>query len=256
MLAGITAAALSSGSTFLSLVGFSVSNDIGIHDNSDEVKTLRFSRIMMLFAGAVVLGLGLVFPPQIFWLTTFIATVFASSWGPVGIMSIWSKRITEAAAFWGMLTGLVFNVVPKFFDFIGAIDLPSYLDPAIIGCVASLVVTVAVSRRTTVTPEEASYLESLHVRPESDVQRSKVQKTLLAPAVLIVVNGVLAPWFLLEQYLKPYQVATGQLLADGSIDIWTGEFAAIAAWVVTWCGLGLFSIGYIRRSYSPAAVTQ
>ncbi len=256
MLAGITAAALSSGSTFLSLVGFSVSNDIGIHDNSDQDRTLRFSRIMMLVAGAVVLMLGLVFPPQIFWLTTFIATVFASSWGPVGIMSIWSKRITEAAAFWGMLTGLVFNVVPKFFVFIGAIDLPSYLDPAIIGFVASLVATVVVSRRTTVTPEEASYLESLHVRPEEDVKRSRLRRTLIAPVVLIVVNGVLAPWFLLEQYLKPYQAATGQLMSDGSLNIWTGEFAAIAAWVLIWFAVGLFSIGYIRRSYSPAAAAQ
>jgi sodium/pantothenate symporter len=102
MLAGITAAALSSASTFLSLVGFSVSNDIGLHERVDYRTTLRFSRIMMLLAGAVVLVLALVFPPQIFWLTTVIATVFASSWGPVGLMSIWSKRITEAAAFWGM----------------------------------------------------------------------------------------------------------------------------------------------------------
>ena len=256
MLAGITAAALSSGSTFLSLVGFSVSNDIGIHDTSDPVKTLRFSRIMMLVAGAVVLGLALVFPPQIFWLTTFIATVFASSWGPVGIMSIWSRSITEAAAFWGMLTGLVFNVVPKFFVFVDAIDLPAYLDPAIIGFVASLVVTVAVSRQTTVTPAEARYLEALHVRPAEDVESAKVKKTLVAPLVLLIVNGVLAPWFLLEQYLKPYQAATGQLLEDGALNIWTGEFAAIAAWVVTWCSLGLFSIWYIRRSYAPAAASQ
>jgi sodium/pantothenate symporter len=256
MLAGITAAALSSGSTFLSLVGFSVSNDIGIVDTSDHAATLRFSRIMMLAAGAVVLGLALVFPPQIFWLTTFIATVFASSWGPVGIMSIWSRRITEAAAFWGMLTGLVFNVVPKFFVFIGAISLPSYLDPAIIGFVASLVVTMVVSRRTIVTVEEADYLDALHDRPADEVERSKVRNTLIASIVLMIVNGMLAPWFLLEQYLKPYQAATGQLLDDGSLNVWTGEFAAIAAWVVTWFGLGLFSIWYIRRSYSPPAAGQ
>jgi sodium/pantothenate symporter len=253
MLAGITAAALSSGSTFLSLVGFSVSNDIGLHDSDDHHATLRFSRIMMFVAGAAVLVLALIFPPQIFWLTTFIATVFASSWGPVGIMSIWSRRITEAAAFWGMLTGLVFNVVPKFFVFIGMIDLPSYLDPAIIGFIASLVVTTTVSRRTVVTAEEKSYLDALHVRPVEEVEHSKVRKTLVAPIVLMVINGVLMPWFLFDQYLRPYQAATGQLLDNGAVDIRTGEFAAIAAWVVTWCGLGLFSIWYIRRSYSPPA---
>lgn len=251
MLAGITAAALSSASTFLSLVGFSVSNDIGLHQRSDYRTTLRFSRVMMFFAGAVVLGLALVFPPQIFWLTTFIATVFASSWGPVGIMSIWSRRITEAAAYWGMLTGLAFNVVPKFFDFIGMVRLPVYLDPAIIGGVASLVVTILVSRRTQVSHAESAYLAKLHERPAEELDPARVRKTLLAPVLLLLINGVLTPWFLLEQVVRPYQVATGQLLADGSINIWTGEFALIAGWVLTWGGLGLFGIWYIRRSYAP-----
>jgi len=253
MLAGITAAALSSASTFLSLVGFSVSKDIGIRDSDDHDATLRFSRLMMFAAGAVVLVLALIFPPQIFWLTTFIATVFASSWGPVGLMSIWSRRITEAAAFWGMLAGLVFNVVPKLFEFIGVVDLPVYLEPAIIGGLASLIVTIVVSRRTVVSEAEASYLANLHVRPPDEVEASLTRMTLIAPAVLLVVNGVLMPWFLLEQYLRPYQAATGQLLPDGSIDVRTGEFAVVASWVALWFTLGLFSIWYIRRSYAPAA---
>lgn len=256
MLAGITAAALSSASTFLSLVGFSVANDIGIHDSGDHQATLTFSRIMMLVAGTVVLGLALVFPPQIFWLTTFIATVFASSWGPVGLMSIWSKRITEAAAFWGMLTGLAFNVVPKFFEFIGVIQLPSYLDPALIGGVASLVATILVSRRTTVTEEEASYLRRLHERPADEVQQSRTRRTLIAPAVLLIVNGVLMPWFLVEQYVRPYQRAMGQLMPDGSLNLFTGEIALMVGWVVIWSGLGIFSIWYIRRSYSPPAAVS
>ena len=250
MLAGITAAALSSASTFLSLVGFSISKDIGIRVGDDHDATLRFSRLMMFAAGAVVLALALVFPPQIFWLTTFIATVFASSWGPVGILSIWSKHITEAAAFWGMLSGLVFNVVPKFFEFIGAVDLPVYLEPAIIGGVASLVVTILVSRRTAVSDEEASYLANLHVRPADEVDTSMTRRTLIAPVVLLVVNGVLMPWFLLEQYLRPYQAATGQLLPDGSVNVYTGEFAVVASWVVLWTAAGLFSVWYIRRSYA------
>ena len=256
MLAGITAAALSSASTFLSLVGFSVANDIGIHDSGDHQATLTFSRIMMLVAGTVVLGLALVFPPQIFWLTTFIATVFASSWGPVGLMSIWSKRITEAAAFWGMLTGLAFNVVPKFFEFIGVIQLPSYLDPALIGGVASLVATILVSRRTTVTEEEASYLRRLHERPADEVRQSRTRRTLIAPAVLLIVNGVLMPWFLVEQYVRPYQRAMGQLMPDGSLNLFTGEIALMVGWVVIWSGLGIFSIWYIRRSYSPPAAVS
>ena len=251
MLAGIMAAVLSSASTFLSLVGFSVSNDIGIHEAGDEAKTLRFSRIMMLVVGVLALAAALVFPPQIFWLTTFIATVFASSWGPVGLMAIWSKRITEKAAFWGMFTGLVFNVVPKFFTYVGLLELPSFLNPVIIGGLASLVVTLVISRYTSVSEEESTYLEKLHKRPESEVGERRTRTTLIAPTVLVVVNGFLLPVFLTYSYIFPYQRASGALAPDGSLDWATGEMALMLSWTVIWTGVGLFAIRYIRSAYYP-----
>jgi sodium/pantothenate symporter len=250
MLAGIMAAALSSASTFLSLVGFSASNDIGIHKSDDEQKTLRFSRLMMLAIGTIALVAALVFPPNIFWLTTFIATVFASSWGPVGIMSIWSKRITESAAFWGMLSGLVFNVVPKFFEYIGMIQFPSYLNPVLIGGAVSLVVTFVVSRRTTVSETEVSYLTKLHEAPADELDPARTRTTLLAPAVLIA-NGLIMPFLLITYYIRPFQSATGTLSADGSFNWFTGEAVLAASWVVVYVALGLFSIWIIRNAYSP-----
>ena len=250
MLAGIMAAVLSSASTFLSLVGFSASNDIGIHKNEDEQKTLRFSRIMMLVIGTIALVAALVFPPNIFWLTTFIATVFASSWGPVGLMSIWSKRITESAAFWGMLSGLAFNVVPKFFEYIGMIQLPSYLNPVIIGSAVSLVVTIAVSRRTVVSTEEATYLTKLHETPADEIDAGKVRTTLWAPAVLIA-NGLIMPFLLITYYVRPYQSARGALAADGSLNWMTGEAILVMSWFFVYVLLGFFAIRIIRKSYSP-----
>jgi sodium/pantothenate symporter len=244
------AAILSSASTFLSLVGFSASNDIGIYKNHDEMQTLRFTRIMMLVIGILALAAALVFPPDIFWLTTFIATVFASSWGPVGLMSIWSKRITEAAAFWGMLTGLVFNVVPKFFEFVGAVDFPSFLNPVIIGSVASLLVTIGLSLVTTVTQEESSYLEQLHRTPPDELDVEKTRMTLWAPVVLIA-NGLITPVLLANYYVRPFQKANGDLLEGGSLNWATGEMALMTSWGVIWVALGLFAIGYIRRAYSP-----
>ena len=88
------------------------------------------------------------------------------------------------------------------------------------------------------------------MRPVDEVGASLTRRTLIAPVVLLVVNAVLMPWFLFEQYLRPYQAATGQLLADGSVNIYTGEFAVVASWVVLWTAAGLFSIWYIRRSYA------
>ncbi len=250
LLAGIVAAILSSASTFLSLVGFSASNDIGIHKSDDEKKTLLFSRAMMLVIGTLVLAAAFVFPPDIFWLTTFIATVFASSWGPVGFMSIWSNRITEAAAFWGMISGLVFNVVPKFFEFIGMIDLPSYLDPAIIGVVASLIVTMAVSRVTSVSEVEQTYLHKLHQTPVDEISEKKTRTTYLAPAFLIA-NGLIMPLVLIHYYIRPYQSATGMLAADGSLNWLTGEVMLALSWSVIYVPLGVFAIRVIRKAYSP-----
>jgi sodium/pantothenate symporter len=250
MLAGIMAAVLSSASTFLSLVGFSVSNDIGIYRSDDEAKKLRFSRWSMLFVGALVLLAAFVFPPDIFWLTTFIATVFASSWGPVGLMSIWSKRITESAAFWGMLSGLVFNVVPKFFDFIGMIELPHWLNPVIIGGVTSLVVTILVSRRTSVGDAEAAYLSKLHVTPAEELDYARTRLTLV-PAALLILNGLVAPLLLITYYIRPYQRATGMLMPDGSLNWLTGEVALAMAWSVVYISLGVFAIWFLRKAYSP-----
>ena len=250
MLAGIMAAVLSSASTFLSLVGFSASNDIGIHKSDDEMKTLRFSRIMMLVIGTVALAAALVFPPNIFWLTTFIATIFASSWGPVGLMSIWSSRITESAAFWGMLSGLAFNIVPKFFEFIGMIQFPSYLNPVLIGGAVSLIVTITISYRTTVSTEESSYLRKLHVTPADEIDVQKTRTSLWAPTILVL-NGLIMPYLLITYYVRPYQAARGELLPDGSLDWLAGESILVISWMLVYVSLGIFSIKIIRNAYSP-----
>jgi sodium/pantothenate symporter len=205
---------------------------------------------MMLAIGTIALVAALVFPPDIFWLTTFIATVFASSWGPVGLMSIWSKRITESAAFWGMLSGLVFNVVPKFFEFIGMINLPSYLNPVIIGGAVSLVTTITVSRRTTVSEEEASYLTKLHETPADEISAKKTRLSLLTPALLIA-NGLIMPFLLIAFYVKPFQLATGTLSSDGSLDWFAGETILAMSWSVVYILLGVVAIIVIRNAYSP-----
>lgn len=251
MLAGIMAAILSSASTFLSLVGFSASNDIGIHKSDNELQTLRFSRLMMLAIGSIALILALIFPPNIFWLTTFIATVFASSWGPVGLMSIWSKRITEKAAFWGMLSGLIFNVVPKFFEFIGMVEYPSYLNPVIIGTTVSLAVTVAVSRLTSVTDVEVRRLARLHETPEEEKSTKRTRMSLIAAGVLIL-YGCTMPFLMIKYYVRPFQAARGELMPDGSIDWFTGEAVLALSWFFLYVTLGWFAAKVIRGSYSPA----
>ncbi|MGI9219445.1 MAG: sodium:solute symporter family protein, partial [Woeseiaceae bacterium] len=112
VMAGVVAAALSSATTFLSIVGFNLSHDmLGRQDDTDK-SALRYSRMMMLATSVVALIVSLSFEPQIFWLTYFAGTLFASAWGPVALMSIWSSRITASAAMWGIIAGFSGNVIP------------------------------------------------------------------------------------------------------------------------------------------------
>jgi len=133
------------------------------------------------------------------------------------------------------------------------LELPSLLNPVIIGGLASLLVTIVVSRMTTVSAAEKVYLAKLHERPESEFGQRRTRITLIAPAVLIVVNGVVLPVLLTLYYVLPYQRATGILAPGGSLDWATGEMALMVSWSVIWIALGVFAIRYILRAYAPAS---
>jgi Na+(H+)/acetate symporter ActP len=249
VLAGIMAAALSSASTFLSLVGFSASNDVVARTKKLELGSIR---LIMLLTGIVVLMLSFVFPPNIFWLMLFIGTVFASSWGPVGLMSIWSKGITADAAYWGMITGFVFNVLPAALEYFGYITWPSYLNPVIIGASISIITIMVISKKGSVTEEEASYRERLHQTPAEDYDAGKTRITMIAPLTLIL-YGCTMPFVMINYYVIPYQRGTGELLADGSINWQTGEALFGLSSAVLFVPLGLWAARMIWRSYNPEA---
>ena len=247
VLAGIMAAALSSASTFLSLVGFSASNDVV---KREKDLSLRSTRAVMMIVGIIVLLASLYFPPNIFWLMLFVGTVYASSWGPVGLMSIWSKRITESAAYWGMIAGFSFNVIPAGLEYLGFIKWPSYLHPAIIGTVVSLITILVISKRGAVTQREAAYRTKLHITPAEDCDARKVRTTMLAPVILIL-YGCIMPFLVVHYYIKPYQRGTGELLADGSLNWQTGEAWFSLSPAVLFISLGVLAALVIWRSYTP-----
>ncbi|MEM8937454.1 MAG: sodium:solute symporter family protein, partial [Pseudomonadota bacterium] len=251
LLAGIMAAALSSASTFLSLVGFSASNDI-LH--SKKTLSIRSTRILMLGVGAIMLAFSFVFPPNIFWLTLFVGTVFTSSWGPVAIMSVWSKRITEQAAFWGMAVGFVLNVVPSALVYFGAMTLPHYFSATIIGVLASLSTIYILSYRGSVSPEEATYRERLHETPAEDRNSAKTKITLIAPIALIL-YGLSAPFLTIYFYVIPYQRGAGKLTPDGGVNWNTGEALLALTSPLLYVPLGLISVYMVWRGYHPKFAT-
>lgn len=205
LVSGILAAGLSSASTFLSLVGFSASNDIFRHSD-DPRKQLRSTRYTMVAIGLVVIVLALAVPRNIFWITYFAGPVFASSWGIVAFMSVWSKRITEAGAFWGMVTGFLGNIATNLLSLLGGVELPVYLDPILTGAVISFLTVITVSGTGAVSIEEHEFRERLHDTPERELDPREVARTLVWPKAMLAV-GVLVMAVLVIFYATPYQDA-------------------------------------------------
>lgn len=248
LLAGIMAAALSSASTFLSLVGFSASNDIS---PSKDPIGLRTTRVIISAVSVAALLAAFFFPPNIFWLMLFIGTVFASSWGPVALMSVWSKRITEQAAFWSMLSGFIFNVGPAALEYAGLVTFPHFFNPTIIGTLVSLCVILVLSRRGVVTAPEKHYFETLHVAPASDCDPRAVWVTKLVAASLVA-YGCIMPFVMHWLYVIPYQRGAGHLI-EGRVDWSRGEALLPLTSTALFIPLGLFALWRIRRDYAGPA---
>ena len=237
VIAGIAAAGLSSATTFLSLVAFSASHDVMPRRAADEATKLRISRLSMLGVGLVALALAMFVPPNIFWITYFAATVFASSWGPVAFMSVWSRRITESGAFWGMIAGFAGNVVPKGLTLLDIIVLPVWADPIILGALLGGAVTVVVSRCGTVSEAEHRYRAKLHEAPPGEQDAREIRLTLRWPTILIA-SGVALAAVLAFFYALPYGMATG----EGGLRLASGEL-----WLSLGCGLVLVGCGLLAR---------
>ena len=139
LLTGILAAGISSASTFLSLIGFSITNDLMNLKGGEVKKQLKISRIGMIGASIIVLILAYFNPPQIFWIMYFGGTVIASSWAVVAIGSIWSTKLSSMGAFLGMLFGFVGCVVAKGYSVAMNMILPVWADSFFIGILLSII---------------------------------------------------------------------------------------------------------------------
>lgn len=246
LLAGIVSAGLSSASTFLTLVGFAITNDIVIDATADDATKLRWSRLTILMVGVVALALALILPPSIFWITFFVGPMFASAWGPVAFMSVWSKRITEAGAFWGMVAGFFGCVIPKALDVVGLVDFPTYLDPIILGAVASLTTIFALSRKDGATATEQAFIKQIHTAPPELSDLKKVRATLIWPKLMIV-WGLLLIVGLIVVFVHPYQVATGLTSAQGSYIVMSGELLFAIGFGLVISSGGLIAYCVVKR---------
>lgn len=200
LLTGILAAGISSASTFLSLIGFSLTNDIMQIKNKDVKKQLTTSRIGMVAASVIVLILAYFNPPQIFWIMYFGGTVIASSWAVVAIGSVWSKKMSSRGAFLGMLLGFLGCVILKTYSTLNGVTLPMYLDPFFVGIVFSVIgVVIGTISKPKNTVEQAEQ-DKLFVTAEKVTGMSKCGLGYIAFAVMFTIMMFIG-------YVIPYMMA-------------------------------------------------
>ena len=235
LMSGILAAGLSSASTFLSLVGFSASNDIAPPKSTDDQVRLKMSRRAMFIISLVALTIAYLLPEgKLFWITYFAGTLFASSWGPVAFMSVWSSRITESGAFWGIIAGLLGNVVTNVLALLNIVDLPVILDPILVGVALSYITVEIVSRKSTVSDKEHALRERLHQVPASEIDPVMLRRTLLWPKILIA-SGVLLSTLMIVFYVMPYREASaGDAIGEILMSLGVGLSMVVAGALAWW----------------------
>lgn len=201
-LSGVLAAGISSATTFLSLVGSSVANDI--IRIADDKKKLHAGRISIIVTAAIVFVLAFFNPPQIYFVMLLSGTVVVCSWFPVCIASVWSKKVTKTGAFCGMLFGFVGCAVMKI---IGTqVALPIYLDSFVVGLIANILGLIVGSKVTSVTKEEELERAKLFVAPTGELVSGEISKTKRTIA-LYIVFGVIVTFVLLLMWTMPYHRA-------------------------------------------------
>lgn len=205
VLAGIMAAGLSSASTFLSVVGFSVTSDVVPIKFKDEKQQLKTSRIIMLVVGIVALALAYMGLGGVRIIAWFASTIIAASWVVPGVGSIVSKKMSATGARWAMIAGFLGFMIPK--CLVGFKIAPfnsifiNFLDPFFIGLYLSLLFAVIGSKVYPVTDVEVKYRNRLLIVPTServaaDYARDRVYGYILVAAGIATTLVLLFGWAL------------------------------------------------------------
>ncbi|GHD06878.1 sodium:solute symporter family protein [Zhihengliuella salsuginis] len=199
---GVVAAALSSASTFLSLIGFSAANDIFAarsQDGENEAAALKKSRIVMLCAGVAVLLATLWAPAGVLTIGYFAATLFAAAWGPLAVWSIRGRKLTAAGAASGMIAGFVgVGILNGMQDF-GGITLPVWANPVVIGFALSIMATLIGNRVGQHSAAADAFLRKIHKIPAEDVSTARVRTTrrvaLASATTFVVLLGLFIAYY-------------------------------------------------------------
>lgn len=203
VLTGVMAAGLSSASTFLSVVGFSFTNDLINKDFNTEKEQLWYTRWIMLGVGIISLVLAILIPPNIRIISWFASTIIASAWGLVAFMSVWSKKITEKGAYYGMIAGFFGQLTATLLDEFTKFDFKNLFHPFFIGIIVSFIAIKIGNKNSHIKDEEKEYFKKMHIIPEGE-KDEKLYKTDKFFALIMVISGVMVSFIGISQWAIPF----------------------------------------------------
>ncbi|MDO5719515.1 MAG: sodium:solute symporter family protein [Actinomycetaceae bacterium] len=205
---GIVAAGLSSAASFLSLIGFSIDNDVmpwlaNRRKKLDiEKRDVNLTRTAMLTVGIIALVATYFATPAVLEIGYFAATLFAASWGPLAFWSIRSEKLTERGAIAGVVTGFLIVALFESLSRFGGIDFPIWANPVLIGIGGSLIAIVLGNRNQQPREESIAFLRSLRSIPRENVSVKEYKTTRLWVIGSLIVIASYAT-FLLVFYALP-----------------------------------------------------
>lgn len=206
LLTGVLAAGISSATTFLSLVGASFANDVL---GAREENKIAIGRVAMVIVSIIVMLIALFNPPSIFWITFLGGAIVASSWMPVALASVFSKRVTKAGAYCGMLSGFLACFALRLYSSLNSVTLPVYLDPSVVGMIVNIIFMTFVSAFTSVSEKEKRSRDEMFVIPDSEKDAYEMKKTLKYTKNSVLI-GVAFIIFMLVLWVIPYSQGLGQ----------------------------------------------
>jgi len=213
LLTGILSAGISSATTFQSLIGSMMANDvINVFGKDQEGKyskeeldrrSIRTGRITVIIVALLVTAFTILNPPALFILLLFGGAIIAGSWMPVAVASALSKRITRTGAFAGMLTGFVVTFGLKLVSYFAGWTLPVYLEPCFVAIICNVIAMIIGSALTKVTDSEKQERRIMLTIPESEKEPSEIKSTMRSMKAGCFI-GAFALIVLLVFWILPY----------------------------------------------------
>lgn len=210
--AGLFAAALSTATTQVMYLSFSVSRDIYERviakkrgDKPSDKKVLFVTRMWIIIFGIIGAGFAIWRPAQLIQFGNLAASIFAASFFPILILGLFWRRCTKEGAVVGMILGFVSILVMYYIAFLFKVPFGKYnylpwgLHPIYWGVGIVFIATWLISLFTKTTEKQNGVFNLVSTPGEVDVisvaQKRSLLKWVYAVGAYTVIQTAAIFWF-------------------------------------------------------------